>query len=122
MDRLDRQLINHLQDGFPLDARPFFKVAEELNQAGFEPGVEVTEQQVMDRVQTLLDEGYLSRFGPMFQAERMGGGLTLAAMKVAPETAEIGKCKHGLAGCARWPVSPKKIKIRCFTALTGSTG
>lgn len=88
MDRLDRQLINHLQDGFPLDARPFFKVAEELNQAGFEPGVEVTEQQVMDRVQALLDEGYLSRFGPMFQAERMGGGLTLAAMKVTPEDYE----------------------------------
>ena len=30
----------------------------------------------------MLDDGVLSRFGPMYHAEKMGGGLTLAAMKV----------------------------------------
>lgn len=79
MDNIDKQLVNHLQDGFPVTPRPFLTVAEEL-------GLE--ESEVMQRVQTLLDDGILSRFGPMFQAERLGGGLTLAAMKVAPEDYE----------------------------------
>lgn len=79
MDNIDKQLVNRLQDGFPVTPRPFLTVAEEL-------GLE--ESEVMQRVQTLLDEGVLSRFGPMFQAERLGGGLTLAAMSVTPEDYE----------------------------------
>lgn len=79
MDNIDKQLVNHLQDGFPVTPRPFLTVAEEL-------GLE--ESEVMQRVQTLLDDGILSRFGPMFQAERLGGGLTLAAMKVRLEDYE----------------------------------
>ncbi len=79
MDNIDKQLVNRLQDGFPVTERPFLAIAEEF-------GLE--ESDVMQRVQTLLDDGILSRFGPMFQAERLGGGLTLAAMKVAPEDYE----------------------------------
>lgn len=76
LDAVDRVLINQLQDGFPLSARPFQDVANQLD---------LQESDVMQRIQRLLDEGLLSRFGPMYQAERMGGGLTLAAMKVADE-------------------------------------
>jgi DNA-binding Lrp family transcriptional regulator len=76
MNALDKKLINLLQDGFPLTARPFQAVAEQLDSS---------EAEVMERIQVLLDDGILSRFGPMYQAERMGGGLTLAAMKVAEE-------------------------------------
>lgn len=76
LDAVDRVLINQLQDGFPLSARPFQDVANQLD---------LQESDVMLRIQRLLDEGLLSRFGPMYQAERMGGGLTLAAMKVADE-------------------------------------
>jgi DNA-binding Lrp family transcriptional regulator len=79
MDNIDKQLVNRLQDGFPVTERPFLAIAEEF-------GLE--ESDVMQRVQTLLDDGILSRFGPMFQAERLGGGLTLAAMKIAPEDYE----------------------------------
>lgn len=75
---LDKKLINLLQDGFPLTARPFETVAQQISAAGFE----ASEAEVITRIQALLDEGTLSRFGPMYQAERMGGGLTLAAMKI----------------------------------------
>ncbi len=81
MSELDKKLINLLQDGFPLTPRPFETVAQELLQGG----LEVTEAEVMQRIQALLDDGILSRFGPMYQVERMGGGLTLAAMKVTEE-------------------------------------
>jgi len=84
MKDLDKKLINLLQDGFPLTPRPFLTVAEQLS----DEGVEVTEAEVIRSIQALLDEGILSRFGPMYQAERMGGGLTLAAMKVAEEDYE----------------------------------
>ena len=73
MDALDRRLINALQDGFPVCSRPFATIA-----AGFG----ISESEVIDRLQCLLDEGILSRFGPLYDAERMGGGLTLAAMAV----------------------------------------
>jgi DNA-binding Lrp family transcriptional regulator len=81
MNELDKKLINLLQDGFPLTPRPFKTVAEQLSSVN----VTVTEAEVMQRIQALLDEGILSRFGPMYQAERMGGGLTLAAMTITEE-------------------------------------
>ncbi|OUS41458.1 AsnC family protein, partial [Oleispira antarctica] len=63
MNDLDKRLINLLQDGFPLTARPFETVARQITAAG----LEASEAEVMQRIQALLDEGILSRFGPMYQ-------------------------------------------------------
>ena len=41
-------------------------------------------QDVLQRLQRLLDDGYLTRFGPLFQIERAGGQFVLAALS-APE-------------------------------------
>lgn len=76
MDDLDRRIINELQGGFPISARPYAEAAESLG---------IGEADLIERLQRLLDEGVLSRFGPLFDVERMGGGLTLAAMSV-PES------------------------------------
>lgn len=73
MDTVDRKIINHLQDGLPVCERPYADAARDL-------GLE--EAELRERLQRLLDEGYLSRFGPMYNAERLGGALTLAAMEV----------------------------------------
>lgn len=73
MDTLDRALINHLQGGFPLVPRPYAEVAARLG---------VDEPEVLARLGRLLADGILSRFGPMYHAERLGGALTLAAMAV----------------------------------------
>lgn len=73
LDATDRALLNRLQDGVPLVDRPFAAVGEELG---------LTEDDVLARVQAMVQAGMLSRFGPMFHAERLGGGLTLAAMQV----------------------------------------
>jgi len=75
MDELDRAIINTLQEGFPICPAPYKEIAQQLN---------IDEQTLISRLQTLLDSGTLSRFGPMFHAEHMGGALTLAAIK-APE-------------------------------------
>ena len=73
MDALDRSIINELQGGFPISERPYAEVAERLG---------TTEADLIQRLQRLLDERLLSRFGPMYHAERLGGALTLAAMRL----------------------------------------
>lgn len=76
MDDLDRGLINALQDGIPIRERPFAEAATRFG---------LTEQEVVDRIAALREAGFLSRFGPMYDAVRLGGGLTLAAMAVPEE-------------------------------------
>jgi len=75
MDEIDRTIINTLQAGFPICDSPYLQVANQLG---------LTESDLLNRLQKLLDSGVLSRFGPLFHAEQMGGALSLAAVK-APE-------------------------------------
>ena len=79
MDELDRALINTLQGGFPICERPFAEVAGRLGS---------DEQTVIARIGSLLEQGLLSRFGPMYHAEQMGGALSLAAMQIPPDDFE----------------------------------
>ena len=73
MDEVDRILVNRLQDGIDVVERPFAAVAGELG---------LPEAEVCGRLQRLVDEGWLSRFGPMIDAASLGGAFTLAALRV----------------------------------------
>lgn len=73
LDMLDRRIVNHLQGGLPLVARPYAAAADDLG---------IDEATLIARLRHLLKVGMLSRFGPMFDAERLGGALTLAALAV----------------------------------------
>ena len=73
LDDVDRALINALQGDFPLVREPFADVAQRLG---------LDEASVIERLQRLLDTRVLTRFGPMFQIERIGGAFCLAAMEV----------------------------------------
>jgi DNA-binding Lrp family transcriptional regulator len=73
MDELDRAIVEHLQRGFPLVERPFAQAGAELG---------TTEDELLARVRALREEGVLSRFGPLYDAERLGAALTLCAMSV----------------------------------------
>jgi len=76
MDDLDRHIINELQGGFPVCEHPYADVAARLG---------TSEENLISRLEILLADGTLSRFGPMYNAERLGGGLTLAAIAVPDE-------------------------------------
>jgi DNA-binding Lrp family transcriptional regulator len=76
MDALDRRIINELQGDFPVCAQPYREVAEQLGS---------TESELITRIGCMLDDGLLTRFGPMFHAEHMGGALSLCAMRVPPD-------------------------------------
>ena len=73
MDAVDRAIVNQLQGGFPVCERPYAEAATKLG---------LTEDELMRRLDVLLEKGTLTRFGPMYHAERLGGALTLAAMKI----------------------------------------
>lgn len=73
LDPVDRRIVNALQGGFPIVDEPFRAVAQTL-------GLE--EADLIGRLACLLDAKILTRFGPMFQVERMGGAFVLAALAV----------------------------------------
>ncbi len=88
MDDIDRLLVDMLQEGMPICARPFALAAQ---RAG------LSEQEVVARLERLLQQGVLSRFGPLFNVEAFGGSYVLAAMAV-PE-AELDRVVSLLNAC-----------------------
>jgi len=79
MDALDRRIINALQRRFPVCERPFEIAAQQLD---------TNENELITRIRCMLDDGLLTRFGPLFNAENMGGALSLCAMQVPEERFE----------------------------------
>ena len=73
MDILDRKIINLLQTVFPLTEEPYLEVAEQL-------GIE--EKELLKRLSDLLNDKTLSRFGPMYDAQKLGGAFSLVAVRV----------------------------------------
>ncbi len=73
MDSIDRAILNRLQGGFPVCEHPYAKVAAELG---------IGESELLSRLKNMLEKNQLSRFGPMYNAVKMGGGLSLCAMRV----------------------------------------
>lgn len=73
LDLTDAQLIDRLHGGLPLSERPYADVAADLG---------LSEDEVLARLQRLLEAGMLTRFGPLFQIERAGGQFLLAALAV----------------------------------------
>jgi DNA-binding Lrp family transcriptional regulator len=76
LDGLDKRLMNLMQGQFPIAARPYAHVAQ---QAG------VSEDEVMQRVQRLLDERIIRQVTPIFDTRALGYESMLVAAKVDPE-------------------------------------
>jgi DNA-binding Lrp family transcriptional regulator len=76
LDDLDRKLLNLMQGSFPLQPRPFAAVAAAAG---------VPEQEVLARVQRLLDERIIRQVTPIYDTRALGYGSMLVAAKVDPE-------------------------------------
>ena len=75
LDAVDREIIAKMQGDFPICARPYAALAAKIG---------ITEDELLVRLGALLNDKVLTRFGPMYQIERMGGAFVLAAL-AAPE-------------------------------------
>ncbi len=69
----DRTILNRMQDPLPLCPQPFAPLAAELG---------LTEEALVARVMELREIGAITRFGPFYDAEAMGGAFCLCAMEV----------------------------------------
>lgn len=80
LDEADKDLLQMLQDAFPITTRPWDALAERLGN---------TPNDVMDRVERLKDEGVIRRIGPVLETDRVGlTARTLVLMKVPSECVE----------------------------------
>jgi DNA-binding Lrp family transcriptional regulator len=76
IDDVDRRVLNLMQGSFPLEPRPYAAVAA---------AAELTEPDVMARVQRLLDDRIIRQVTPIFDTRALGYGSMLVAAKVDPE-------------------------------------
>ena len=73
LDDIERAIINQWQGGFPVCEQPYLHMANSL---GIEEG------ELLERLQQMQDQGLLTRFGPLYNIEQLGGTFCLAAMQV----------------------------------------
>ena len=76
LEDVERKLLNLMQGRFPLEPRPYAAVAREAGLA---------EEEVLARVQALLDDRIIRQVTPIFDTRALGYGSMLVAAKVDPE-------------------------------------
>ena len=80
MDQHDRDILNIIQSGFPLAARPYAKVGQQVG---------LSEEEVIRRVRELKERGVIRRIGGNVWAGRVGYVSTLCAAKVPEEKLDL---------------------------------
>ncbi|MCK8816102.1 AsnC family transcriptional regulator [Natroniella sulfidigena] len=76
LDELDKKLLTLAQREFPITARPYQKLGEKLG---------LSAQEVIERIKSLKEAGYVRRLGGIFSSKKLGYISTLAAAKVTEE-------------------------------------
>jgi siroheme decarboxylase len=76
LDALDRRLLNLMQGSFPIEPRPYLRVAQLA---------EIEEAEAMARVRHLLDERIIRQVTPIFDTRALGYSSMLVAAKVDAE-------------------------------------
>ncbi|KJS33366.1 MAG: transcriptional regulator [Desulfatitalea sp. BRH_c12] len=76
LDEFDKSIINRIQADFPIDSRPFARIAMELG---------LNEDEVIRRVKAMKDSGIVRRIGANFVPGKVGFVSTLCAARVPDE-------------------------------------
>jgi len=76
---MDETLLYKMQNSFPLTPRPYATLGEELG---------ISEEEVLQRVQKLKDEGIIRQTSAIFDTKRLGYRSSLVAFKLPPERIE----------------------------------
>ncbi|MEH0019979.1 MAG: Lrp/AsnC family transcriptional regulator [Desulfobacter sp.] len=76
IDDTNKKILNSIQVGFPIDPRPYKVIADRL---------ELTEDEVIDRISTMREELLIRRIGGNFSPDRLGYHSTLCAAQVEEE-------------------------------------
>lgn len=79
MDQLDRQILDALQNDFPLSQKPYEAVSGRLK---------ISCRQLLGRLEVLKSDGVIRRVGASLDSRKLGFCGTLAAISVPPDTVE----------------------------------
>lgn len=79
LDDLDRAILNEIQSHFPIASRPYEEVGSRVG---------APEDEVIRRVQAMMDSGVIRRIGANFTSRKLGYTSTLCAAQVPPERLE----------------------------------
>lgn len=80
----DTGILPYIQTGFPVIEQPFAEIAAKTGKS---------ENEIITSIQSLIDNGIIRAFGPVFEAKKLGYTSTLAAVKIdthrLPELAAV---------------------------------
>lgn len=76
IEDLDRQLLNELQQEFPLSSRPFALIGNKLG---------ISENETLSRVTDLSDNGIIRQISAIFDTRQLGYDSCLVAMQFQPQ-------------------------------------
>ena len=76
LDDLDKAILNEIQSHFPIVSRPYAEMGQKTG---------VPEEEVLRRVQAMVDTGVIRRIGANFTSRKLGYTSTLCAAAVPPE-------------------------------------
>jgi DNA-binding Lrp family transcriptional regulator len=81
MDTIDKKILNLIQNGFPIQERPFAVLADQIG---------LSEGETIHRIKELKKRGIIRRIGAIFDSRSLGYSSTLVAMRVpSPRIEEV---------------------------------
>jgi DNA-binding Lrp family transcriptional regulator len=115
IDRRERMVLHALQEGLPLVEDPFGEMAQRI-------GME--REDLLRRIQSLLDRGVIRRFGARINQRALGIGVNaMVAWKVPAERIEeVGRimAEHPeVTHCYERAVVPHRWEYNLYTVLHG---
>jgi DNA-binding Lrp family transcriptional regulator len=85
LSHIDKQVLNLVQDNFPVHPRPYEVLAERLNNTS---NLNLTASELLAVVNSLTKRGFIRRLGGIFNSAPLGYRSTLCAAKVPEEILE----------------------------------
>jgi len=111
LDKIDRKLLNLVQEKFPLLSEPYRKLGEIIG---------ISEGEVLARLKQMQDEGVIRRLGAVFESRKLGYSGTLCAMRVEPDRVdEVAAIINSFPGVTHNYLREHQINM-WFTVLAGS--
>lgn len=115
VDPIDREILVRVQDGIPIEERPFAGIAEALS---------IGETEVVERLAALRRAGVVRRFGSRVHPRRAGISVhAMVAWKVPPESVRAvgtAMARHPeVTHCYERTTCPGRWEYNLYTVLHG---
>ena len=111
IDEIDIELLNIIQNNFPITLRPYKSIAEILD---------ISEEDVLNRIKKLKDEDKIRKIGVTFNSKQLGYKSTLCALTVpADRLDEVAEIINSYEGVTHNYVRKHKYNV-WFTLIAPS--